>query len=61
MGCYGLISVYYERTTPPTAGIQFFNANALTCKIYVPRASVAAYKAAEGWKEYADAIEPYDF
>lgn len=61
MGCYGLISVYCERTTPPTAGIQFFNANALTRKIYVLRASVAAYKAANGWKEYADAIEPYDF
>lgn len=29
--------------------------------IYVPRNSVDAYKAADGWKEYADDIEGYDF
>lgn len=38
-----------------------FTNNASNRKIYVPRASVDAYKAADGWKEYADAIEPYDF
>ena len=31
------------------------------CKIYVPTASVDAYKAAEGWSSYADAIVGYDF
>lgn len=30
-------------------------------KIYVPAESVEAYKAAQRWSEYADAIEGYDF
>jgi hypothetical protein len=30
-------------------------------KIYVPRNAVEAYKSADGWKEYADYIEGYDF
>lgn len=31
------------------------------CKIYMPRQSVKMYKKAEGWSDYADMIEPYDF
>ena len=38
----------------------FFN-NASDRKIYVQAASVEAYKAADGWKNYADYIEGYDF
>jgi hypothetical protein len=38
----------------------FYN-NASDRKIYVPRNSVNAYKAANGWKEYASDIEGYDF
>ena len=30
-------------------------------KIYVPMDSVEAYKSAEGWSIYADAIVGYDF
>ena len=30
-------------------------------KIYVPSASLEAYKTAEGWSEYADAIVGYDY
>ena len=63
--CSGLTSVFCERTTPPTAIFwdywETFNDNASDRKIYVPRESVNLYKAADGWKEYADAIEPYDF
>ncbi|MBR7182581.1 MAG: leucine-rich repeat domain-containing protein [Alistipes sp.] len=63
--CSGLTSVFCERTTPPTAIFwdywEAFNDNASGRKIYVPRESVNLYKAADGWKEYADAIEPYDF
>lgn len=39
---------------------QFDNVNA-DCKIYVPTTSVDAYKAAEGWSSYADAIVGYEF
>jgi hypothetical protein len=30
-------------------------------KIYVPVEAVEAYKSANGWNEYADAIEGYNF
>ena len=30
-------------------------------KIYVPMKSVDAYKSADGWNEYADMIEGYNF
>lgn len=59
-GCNNIASIYCKRTTPPAVGENVFSiGNSL--KIYVPRASVDAYKSADGWKEYADAIEPYDF
>jgi hypothetical protein len=45
-------------TTPPTLEYEVFENNASGRKIYVPAASVDAYKAAEGWSEYADDIEP---
>ena len=38
----------------------FYN-NAYGRKIYVPMESVDAYKSAEWWSEYADAIEGYNF
>jgi hypothetical protein len=38
-----------------------FYRNASGRKIYVPRASVDAYKAARYWSDYADDIVPYDF
>ena len=59
--CLRLSSVYIKATTPPTLGDTVFNNNASNRKIYVPRASLDAYKTAEGWSEYADAIEPYDY
>ena len=65
--CNSLTSVFCERTTPPTANFEgysswdAFNDNAADRKIYVPAESVDAYKSADGWSEYADAIEPYDF
>ena len=60
--CTALTSVYSTPTTPPTLGERAFQkwgdgdyAN-LDCKIYVPAASVNAYKTANGWNTYADAI-----
>ena len=65
-GCNALKEVYCHSTTPPIAiridpKWSAFNGNASGRKIYVPTASVDAYKAADGWREYADAIEPYNF
>ena len=58
--CDALKEVYCKPTTPPSLdGSNVFDHNASDRKIYVPTAS--AYKAADGWKEYADAIEPYNF
>ena len=59
--CRSLKSVYCKPTTPPTGGSDMFGGNASGRKIYVPRASESAYKAANGWKDYAADIEPYDF
>ncbi len=61
--CSNLTSVFCECTTPPTVAsyLEAFDDNAADRKIYVPRESVDAYKSADGWKNYADSIEPYDF
>ena len=64
--CENLKNVYCKPTTPPTAVLSSsywsaFNSNASGRKIYVPAASVDAYKSADGWADYADAIEGYDF
>ena len=54
--CSRLASVYCKPTTPPAGGNKMFDNNATDRKIYVPAASVEAYKAADGWSDYADAI-----
>ena len=58
--CRSLTSVYCKPTTPPTGGYMF-NTDASGRKIYVPRASVEAYKSAEYWSDYASDIIAYDF
>ena len=60
-GCESLSSVYVKATTPPILDNYAFNYNSSSRKIYVPRASLNAYKTASGWSEYASAIEPYDY
>ena len=60
--CSNLASVYCKPTTPPTSdGGGMFSNNALDRKIYVPAASVEAYKAASYWSDYATDIVGYDF
>ena len=60
--CSSLTSVYCKPTTPPTGtSYMFWNPNPIHIKVYVPRNSVEAYKAASGWKKYASDIEGYDF
>ena len=61
-----LKEVYCKPTTPPAAIASSdwlaFQMNSWTGrKIFVPRNSVDAYKAANGWKDYASDIEGYDF
>lgn len=43
-------------TTPPVLGPNAFNSDTAGFTIKVPAASVAAYKAADGWKDYANYI-----
>ena len=67
--CDSLTSVYCEATTPPTGGSNMFSYwdedeyedVVIGCKIYVPTASVDAYKSASYWSDYKDYIFGYDF
>ena len=60
--CESLRSVYCKCSTPPTLGAKVFdNSNdgvdePIGCKIYVPTASVEAYKAAANWSRYKSYI-----
>ena len=61
--CSKLTSVYCKNSTPPTLGdrngyleVNTFKGNASGRKIYVPSASVTAYKNAVNWKGYANDI-----
>ena len=55
--CTSLASVTVQATTPPTLNNGAFNDNATGRKIYVPSGSVATYKAASVWSDYASDIE----
>ena len=64
--CSSLTSVYCKPTTPPTGGnymFSYYNNGyyPLGCKIYVPSASVSAYKAKQYWSDYASYIYGYNF
>ena len=63
--CTSLQTVYCKPSTPPTVVYGYswtaFHYNASGRKIYAPRASVNAYKAADGWKDYASDIVGYNF
>ena len=54
--CEALVSFTIEATTPPTLGADAFD-NTNDCPIYVPSASVEAYKAANNWSTYASRIQ----
>lgn len=54
--CTALESLVVRATTPPTAGAEILIST--TCPIYVPDASVDAYKAATNWSQYQDRIKP---
>ena len=57
-GCSGLTSITIQATTPPStpwAASTFYGSN--DCPIYVPSASVAAYKAATNWSSIESRIQ----
>lgn len=58
--CTGLTSITCNATTPPTlpssTGYYYTFNDTNNCPIYVPAASVNAYKAAAGWSTYASRI-----
>ena len=59
-GCIRLRWIYCKPTTPPTLSFNTFY-DIERAIIYVPRASVDAYKSATGWSDYASMIGGYDF
>ena len=59
--CESLTTVYCKPTTPPEGGYDMFDNNASGRKIYVPMASVSAYKSASRWWHYEADIVGYDF
>ena len=60
MAFFSVNNVYCMPTTPPTLAMPVFMGGEGS-KIYVPASSVDAYKAADGWSDYAGIIEGYDF
>ena len=54
--CTSLTSVTCLATTPPTLGNYAFD-DTNNCPIYVPSASVSAYKSATNWSRYASRIQ----
>ena len=54
--CDQLASITCLAATPPALGTGAFNSETAGFTIKVPAASVAAYKAADGWKDYASYI-----
>ena len=59
--CTALQTIIIEAITPPTLCGNVFTDTPIASKtgtIYVPDASVDAYKSASGWSNYADIIKP---
>lgn len=57
--CFNLEKVTVQATTPPEGAWGLLN-GADQAQIFVPAASVNAYKAAENWSKYADRIFPIE-
>ena len=59
--CSGLTEINVLATTPPTLGQKPFNYVSTSIPVYVPAASLEAYKAAEGWKDFTALQERIEF
>jgi hypothetical protein len=58
-GCSGLTSIFSLNNTPPTCEINYYsyncsfsNVNKENCVLWVPKGSAAAYREANGWKDF---------
>lgn len=58
--CSNLKDIFCKATTPPTIPSNPFRGCSSELKIYVPAESVSVYKTADGWKEFAEQIVPYE-
>lgn len=56
-GCTGLTAIACKATTPPTCGSGCFYNVKTSIPLYVPKGTVAAYKAATGWKSFTNRKE----
>lgn len=54
--CTGLTYIVSKCTTPPTLGNNCFQNVSTTIPVYVPKGSVAAYKAASGWSNFSKIV-----
>lgn len=51
--CSAITSLISKATTPPTCGSQAFDdINKWECNLYVPDGAIAAYQAADQWREF---------
>ena len=56
-GCSNLTDITCQAVFPPTCGEQVFGNVPKTIPVYVPKGSVAAYKAADKWADFGDNIQ----
>lgn len=56
-GCTSISAYHFYGTTPPTLGSSAFSSIPSDCVIYVPSASVNAYKSATNWSAYSSYIQ----
>ena len=57
--CSNLRNIKMHATIPPLLGVDVFQSLPSNCSIKVPQSSVAAYKAAAGWKTHSAKISGY--
>ena len=55
--CFSLTSIECQSATPPSADKAFTKDTYKKATLYVPRGSLSAYKAAEGWSNFANISE----
>ena len=55
--CYGMLEYHFKPTNPPTLGTSVFSSIQANCVIYVPSASVTAYKNHSSWSSYSSYIQ----
>ncbi len=61
LGCSAITKLVSLNTTPPTCDIEaLWDIDKQKCKLYVPKNSLEAYKAADQWKDFKNMEEMED-